>query len=637
MAKKRKHAGPAQVKSRSSNTLDEDIGPIRSYEDVADSEDEFHMNRDRVLLDEGPETKRRRRQDEGDAFIELSDEEVLGYSESEDALDEDEDEVNQEIAVTSGAKQPQQKDDSNDEGNEREDEDVDAGGWGSSKKDYYDADNIETEADALEEEAEAKRLQQKKLQKFTEADFGFDEDEWLDNTKDENDADVVTEVLKEVEITADMGQEERDRIFQVRYPEFEFLANEYLQLQPLLADLEAEAASTLKKSPSRNASNVAVIKGRALAAYLGALTMYFAILTSTAKDDKASSALDPSELRDHTIMDSLLRCRELWAKVQSLKSQPVMDIAEDVVSEDEVPEVSGVDQVPVVEEAAEAKKSRRQLVREAAAAEAAKARAHRIRAAETELADLDDLISKPTKRQSKSSTKTVVPVEDDSDFGEEESLSARALAEKAQRKKSLRFYTSQIAQKANRRADAGRDAGGDADLPYRERFRDRQARLNSEAEKRGKKLDEYGRGADLGGDSEDEAEDAVAAAAVRDDDDEYYDVVTQMSSKRKGEKAEKYAAIAAAKAAGSKVRVVEGEVGEDGKRAIGYVIEKNKGLAPKRKKDVRNPRVKKRKKYEEKLKKLSSTRAVYKGGEGRGGYGGEATGIKTGLIKSVKL
>jgi len=82
---------------------------------------------------------------------------------------------------------------------------------------------------------------------------------------------------------------------------------------------------------------------------------------------------------------------------------------------------------------------------------------------------------------------------------------------------------------------------------------------------------------------------------------------------------------------------VEGEVDEDGKRAIGYVIEKNKGLAPKRKKDVRNPRVKKRKKYEEKKKKLASMKAVYKGGEERGGYGGEKTGIKTQLVKSIKL
>lgn len=64
---------------------------------------------------------------------------------------------------------------------------------------------------------------------------------------------------------------------------------------------------------------------------------------------------------------------------------------------------------------------------------------------------------------------------------------------------------------------------------------------------------------------------------------------------------------------------------------------RNKGLAPKRNKDSRNPRVKKRKKFEEKKKKLGSIRQLYKGGEGPGGYGGELTGIKKNLVKSVKL
>ena len=71
-------------------------------------------------------------------------------------------------------------------------------------------------------------------------------------------------------------------------------------------------------------------------------------------------------------------------------------------------------------------------------------------------------------------------------------------------------------------------------------------------------------------------------------------------------------------------RVVEvEEVNEDGKRKITYAIEKNKGLAPRRKKDVRNPRVKKRKQYEAKQKKFASMRPVWKGGEPKGGYQGE--------------
>lgn len=42
------------------------LGPIKTYEDVADSEDEFHINRDKVMLDDGPDVKRRRKwQEEG--------------------------------------------------------------------------------------------------------------------------------------------------------------------------------------------------------------------------------------------------------------------------------------------------------------------------------------------------------------------------------------------------------------------------------------------------------------------------------------------------------------------------------------------------------------------------------------------
>ncbi len=82
---------------------------------------------------------------------------------------------------------------------------------------------------------------------------------------------------------------------------------------------------------------------------------------------------------------------------------------------------------------------------------------------------------------------------------------------------------------------------------------------------------------------------------------------------------------------------VEEKVGPDGKRAITYAISKNKGLAPRRKKEVRNPRVKKKMRYEKAKKKLGSIRPIYKGGEGRGGYGGELTGIKTNVLKGVKL
>lgn len=34
---------------------------INGYEDVADSEDEFHINRDKILLDDGPTAKKMRK------------------------------------------------------------------------------------------------------------------------------------------------------------------------------------------------------------------------------------------------------------------------------------------------------------------------------------------------------------------------------------------------------------------------------------------------------------------------------------------------------------------------------------------------------------------------------------------------
>ena len=514
-----------------------------------------------------------------------------------------------------------------------EEGDEDAEGWGTSKKDYYNNDQVETEADALEEEAEAKRLQQKKLQKMSEADFGFDESEWLDAGDDEEGEDVVTEVLKDVEITPDMTPEERLRILQTRYPEFEFLANEFLTLQPVLQDLQEQAeaeATSNKTGPSHT-----IVKCRALAAYVAALTMYFALLTSPAKDGKAEGhCLDPAELRDHAVMDSLLQCRELWSKVKSLKA-PVLAHCEseaEGLEEIDISEANGAH-----EESSDgqvSKKGKKDRSQAKAANQARALRDKHLAEAEEELADLSNLM--PKSRKASKKVKKVAIADDDSDFGEEESMDAKSAAEKAQKKKSLRFYTSQIVQKANKRADAGRDAGGDADLPHRERLRDRQARLNAEAEKRGKKLDEYGRGgAALGGDSDSGDEDV--AEQMKEEGDEYYDMVAKTSQKKKQDKAERMEAIKKAKAEGAMVRIVEGELDEDGKRAIGYVIEKNKGLAPKRKKDVRNPRVKKRKKFEEKKKKLASTRAVYKGGEERGGYGGEKTGIKSGLVKSIKL
>ncbi|KAI2728549.1 hypothetical protein CBS147354_2469 [Penicillium roqueforti] len=625
-SKKRKAGRPAENKAPEPSKFDIE-------ERFDDSEDDFQTGRDQILLEEGPEAKRRRRVAEEEELIQPSDEEILGY----ESIDEDDDlEDSEEDDEYDDMGQPKKGD------AESEEDEEGIAAWGSSKKDLYNADQIETEVDALEEEQEAKRLQMKQLQAMNEADFGFDESEWVESgkgTEDGADAGVVTEVLPQLEITDDMDTDEKLKMLKSRYPEFEPLAKDFVDLQSSFKDLQQaalKASSTDDDSEEPQPSPVPVVKFRALSAYLGTISMYFMLLSSPSPDATSEHVpMTPAELRQHPVMGSLVKFRKLWNTVKDLEEleEPVGEPIKETKTEK-----TKTEKQPKTQEIKKPKQKKLSKA-EIAQAEAEALRAERLRQTEAGLADLENLATEPSRKRKTQKIKAPLK-DDDSDFGDEDALTAHEAEEKAKQKRSLRFYTSQLAQKANKRNAAGRDAGGDADLPYRERLRDRQARLNVEAEKRGRK--ELNPDQQLGGDSDDE--DRRVAKELRrgegakegTDDDEYYDMVASRSKKRKDDKQARADAYAEAERLGGKIFVQE-EVGPDGKRAITYQIQKNKGLHAKRSKDSRNPRVKKRKKYEEKKKKLGSTKQLYKGGEGRGGYGGELTGIKKNLVKSVKL
>jgi len=123
---------------------------------------------------------------------------------------------------------------------------------------------------------------------------------------------------------------------------------------------------------------------------------------------------------------------------------------------------------------------------------------------------------------------------------------------------------------------------------------------------------------------------------VRDEDDggesqdEYYELVRRRSKEGKARKKAEYE-----EGHGSRISLDESS---QGPRSLTRAILKNKGLTPRRPKEVRNPRVKKRQKFAEVQKKVSSQKAVYKGGlkESKGVYEGERSGISK-VIKSVKL
>lgn len=627
MAKKRKAARPAAPSGpRELDPADAKLR-VTTYEDIADSEEEYFINKDRIDFDDEPKSKRQRRIEDEEAFLELSDEELMpGSDDSEDESDADE----QLRKAKPAPKRGKYQDASEEEQGGDEEEEQDSGWWGSSKKEYYDADNIETEADALEEEAEARKLQQKKLAKMSEADFMFDEQDWLAPADEPAEGgDTVTETLKDAVVTEDMTAEDRYKLLQARYPEFDYLVEEFQTLQPLLPEYQKNAEGKPSKS-------LEVIRYWVLGSYVASLASYFAILTSPARDENgALKTMDPAELRDHDVMETLVECRETWLRVKKLKSASGQAKDTGMLSPPEEDMVLDGEEVP----AEKTPRDRAAIKQAKALKKKAAEKAKQAQAIEDSLADLSTLI-KPTKKATKAKAKALSSsrgpqqADDDdnrSDFGEEEAIDAHTAADKAQRKKSLRFYTSQIAQKANRRAGAGRDAGGDMDIPHRERLRDRQARLLADAERRGRKDSKHGveLGDDADGASGDDEE------RERDLGDEYYDMIASASREKKAAKAARKEALAAAK---KDERVVEEEeVGEDGKRKVTYRIMSNKGLVQNRRKEVRNPRVKRRIQYTKKQQKLRSMRPTYKGGEGRGGYQGELSGIRTGLVKSVKL
>ena len=503
---------------------------------------------------------------------------------------------------------------------------------------------------------------------MTEADFGFDDGVWTQDGADtaEETRGTVTEKLPEIEIPPDMAAEDKLRILKKRYPEFQPLAKDFIELQSVHKDLQlaakaAQAITRHKSSPKKHKFSeidssttslpapFAVVKLRALSAYLGAIAMYFAVLTSTHVEGQAALAMSPAELQEHPVIQSLVRCKQLWERVKDTPLPEIKDLASDMESRVHMKNSfnlfttnahSNGDAYVVAAAPKKKRKSKAEKSALAAQAAAEAERLERVRQTETNLADLSSLLPS-NKKATKTNTTPFQPLnrEGDSDLGDETALTAQEAAEKAQRKKSLRFYTSQIVQKSNKRGAASRDAGGDADLPHKERLRDRQARLMREAENRGQQDADVNE--QLGGeDSGEDPEGMNLARDIRGDDLDdaggYYDAIAAQAKQKKADKKARAEAYAEAARQGGEVYTQE-EVGPDGKRAITYAIAKNKGLAPRRKKEVRNPRVKKRKKFQEKTKKLSSMRQVYKGGEGRGGYGGELTGIKKNLVRSVKL
>ncbi|EPY50450.1 U3 snoRNP-associated protein Utp3 [Schizosaccharomyces cryophilus OY26] len=607
MARKKSRSNSVKNQAKNEQPVNEreTVDAIRTYDDVADSEDEFYKAQDKILFD--GDSKKNADEDK----MSLSDEEVLGL---EGSSDEDGEEA------VEGATSDEDELTGQNKGPVDEEEVFDEKGWGRSAKSYYGGDDYDNENydeddeefDARMEEQEALRLQRKRLEKMTEEDAVDDISQWADKAKVDSsqyeDSLATVEQLDQ-KISPTMPRSELLKILRTKNPEFELFLEEYKDLKPSYEELKGK----LDAAPT----SLLQAQVNALGAYIAFLAFYFALLRGGEED-----------IKNHPIMTDLVRCKQTWESFRDLDDIqiPTPESPEEQAANDKL--VDGISETHegdqnLFDEDESAEESDREEPDDNEEASSG--------AEENEDRE-DDITSKFREAKAKGVPKSVHNV---GDYGEGLMLDSMDAEEKATKRRSLRFYANQIDQKAAKRSRAQTDLSGDVDIPYKERLYERRQRLLREAAARGQ---DKAQGADL--DEEEPENEGLLSNKDRENDttdQDALDYYNSISSQSKGEKRKRKEDHDYERDLVRASRNPElFELGEGDKRGITRDIATNRGLTPRRPKENRNPRLKKRMRYEKAKKKLGSKKAIYKGPP-KHNYGGEETGIKAGLVKSIKF
>ncbi|KAF9366021.1 hypothetical protein BGX34_006906 [Mortierella sp. NVP85] len=641
------------------------IEAVNTWDEMeGDSEDEFHDSRQAILLDHEKELERRL-----DDEYEGSEEEVFGLEGDEDDEDEeDEDDL----------------DGSDDDlGNKEDEEDVmdlDKASWGKSKRSYYDAEEIESDEEtAKAEEEEALRLQKKRIAEMSEEDFAPEEDDtaWgaatgrgimgdkdadralvegfekeldgIDLLKAEQGGVVVEKIAKAG--VSKLSKQEILKVLQNQSPELLDLVEEFKEktgMVQAIAEL-LQLTNTLSRPYPEDKMPMPFLrlKYQTFINYLTNISFYIALKTSP----EATS----TDLTNHPVIDALYELKKSIDKLERMEkkktiSKSMQDLLEILENdgEDNDDQENGEDEEEMrrlkKEEVKTRKAAKKTKKSKAESAGKLKSENSAPRTFEYNVDYEDDFVS--YNKKAKKTGKSIVPDKKrraENDYGDLDELLDVDLEDKAQKKRSLRDYVAKLDQKANKRSKILRGSG-DSDIPYREKFKDRQEQMKRQAVKsapapENTELD----------DLEWDARDMADARRVTDGDDDMFggDGGSKRSGQQQSEGEDYYQEVVNAKEAKKAARRALSEnlekstsfedtsMDPNDKRSVSWQILKNKGLTPHRKKEQRNPRVKNRNRYEAAKKKIKSVKRVFTRLEGA--YGGEKTGIKTGLARSVKF
>ncbi|KAJ6557387.1 Sas10 C-terminal domain-containing protein [Mycena vulgaris] len=585
-------------KARPVNRADGKVKKWDKASDVPlDEEDEFHASRDQILL-EGDQLGG---DDDGD------DDEVFGLDLDDDDEVEDEEDVEDGDEPMPAAKKKTSKSKKSKAkakaSSDEESEDDEA--WGRGRSAYYSSNAAQLDSDDEEgnelEEQEAKRLQAKARDAMADDDFGLDdmvESVMIDEVEDsalpmepvpqdpkslirhlEKTSPETLALARDWEDTAESLTKTRQKIeaLEADDPDSLSLGMIHLHYQALLTYATALAFYLHLRSSEKYTRRPDLLRTHPVLARL--LTLKQSLITLEDLDFAASDS-EP-ESNDDSDADILMDAEQLW-KLDRMQG----------LDEDELEELLK-DATPVPEPDVEARPKKKRKTTTA-----------------LPIFDLvEPVFTKSTVAQHR-------PDSSSDAYGEATSLQHADAADKSARRKSLRFHTSKIESASARRQGARNNAvGGDDDLPYRDNR---------------KQAEKVPRGKEQGGQDLDEAEPQPRMPDVEDADG-YYELVKRKSKEKKEHKKAEY------EAAQEAARPDFESPSADGPRSLTRTILANKGLTPHRPKSVRNPRVKKREKFRKANMKVSSQKAVYKGGLAETGrYDGEKSGISK-VIKSVRL
>ncbi|CAI8496308.1 unnamed protein product [Hanseniaspora opuntiae] len=590
--------------------------------------DEFHKNKAKITFDNSTLSKnykntRQRYDVNSDEDLAYSDEDVMNINEDDsedeseqqdDAQDDSEDDEQNPLDGATVYKKLFGKKLRSVEDVGDMDED-DENNWGSSKSNYYGADDVsdnEDDAKAMEEEAKKQQISHMEslnMMDFMDLDDETEQKEWsnaakeYDNKAFEMDSGIVQIEKQSTDSIASFSEKEKLDFLKSRFPEFTPLYKEYKSINEKLENVKSILLETDADS-NQELFTVMNMKKSAYLSNLASMNLYFFVLLKNLQDPDNE---DFKNMKYHPVMEKILLTKEIVRQADSLPETYESTTVDDVDDEEEIIELDEDILADVVEEDEQSMDESGSEEENSASEE------------ESEIELESRVIASKGKK-------------DQGDFIEDE-INDVDLAEKNQKKKSLRFYTAKI-DKSDRQA-SDKLVGGDDDIPYKERMFERKQRLLEEARQRGlQKQDDFAKQME-----EDEDVDMDKIDEINNYDskeiEDFYNAVSKSKSDKKQNRQESHK-LAKQAATEGKLEELAETLDEDGKRAINYQILKNKGLTPHRHKDNRNSRVKKRKKYEKAQKKLRSMKQVYKGPH-NGRYEGEKSGIRKDISKSTKL